>query len=204
MVCGPKVLLTQGENGFSIKTPPPFPPHVPTLILRSITGPHPSLESSTVFPSSHSSNPKSPFIYPVSHSHSQILSFILSCWTPSPSHGGLSMEVPVIEMTNQSIFITPNLTELRTQVNPGSSVLKQRRYNTHEVQMRNPQVANQACRELVETRGRCLNPWDKAFVICSGPFQEHEMEVDRAWILPKGALRRTKSKRILATMLHAC
>ncbi|KAL6795031.1 hypothetical protein J3E68DRAFT_329058 [Trichoderma sp. SZMC 28012] len=184
MVCGPKVLLTQGENGFSIKTPPPFPPHVPTLILRSITGPHPSLESSTVFPSSHSSN--------------------LSCWTPSPSHGGLSMEVSVIEMTNQSIFITPNLTELRTQVNPGGSVLKQRRYNTHEVQMRNPQVANQACRELVETRGRCLNPWDKAFVICSGPFREHEMEVDRAWILPKGALRRTKSKRILATMLHAC
>lgn len=63
------------------------------------------------------------------------------------------MEVSVIEMTNQSIFITPNLTELRSQVDAGSSVPKQRRYNTHEVQIRNPQVASQACRELVETRG---------------------------------------------------
>lgn len=176
---------------FPIKTPPPFPPHVPTLILRSITGPRPSLESSTVFPSSHSSNPKSLYTL-VSHSHSQILSSILSCWTPSPSHGGLSIEVSVIEMTNHSIIITPNLTELRSQVDAGSSILKQRRYNTHEVQIRNPQVASQACRELVETRGRCLNPWDKAFVICSGPFQEHKMKVDRAWILLKGGFTSDK------------
>ncbi|KAL7963108.1 hypothetical protein V8C34DRAFT_81890 [Trichoderma compactum] len=49
------------------------------------------------------------------------------------------------------------------------------------------------------------NPWDKGLVICSGPFQEHEMKIERAWILPKGAMRRTKSTRIFATLfLRAC
>ncbi|KAL7916256.1 hypothetical protein GGI35DRAFT_27896 [Trichoderma velutinum] len=56
----------------------------------------------------HSSYPKSP-------SHYQFLSSILPCWTPSPRHGGLSMEVSIIDTTNQSIFIRPNLTELRPQ-----------------------------------------------------------------------------------------
>ncbi|PKK49312.1 hypothetical protein CI102_6088 [Trichoderma harzianum] len=82
-------------------------------------------------------------IHPLCHGNS---STPLSCWTLSPSHGGLSIEVSVIEMTNQSIIITPNLTELRTHVDVGSSVLKQRRYNTHEDQITNPQVASQACR----------------------------------------------------------